>query len=238
MTRGLGIELAGGQPVGHTGRGRCRALKLHRQPARAVHPRLGPDAAKPLRQGRNPAAVLDDVLLCDPADRDLTAGRDPECVSEDPLGFEDALGVVAQRTVAKVAVVFLGLVEPAALMDGEVVAYLPSPFALTTHSVVVGVCHLASPPWSARPPGRPMPESRLRSCSTWLGCRESRPGQRSRAYSQPPSPRGRAPSSRCRCDRVSGWPGPCRSSDGMAASMRNCWRVSVHTRLLWRALDW
>jgi hypothetical protein len=86
------------------------------------------------------------VLLCDPADRDLTAGRDPERVSEHPLGFEDALGVVAQRTVAKVAVVFLGLVEPAALMDGEVVAYLPSPFALTTHSVVVGVCHLASPP--------------------------------------------------------------------------------------------
>jgi hypothetical protein len=47
------------------------------------------------------------VLLADPADGDLSSGRDGDGVAEDPLGFEDALRMVAQRAVAKVAVVFL-----------------------------------------------------------------------------------------------------------------------------------
>jgi hypothetical protein len=47
------------------------------------------------------------VLLADPADRDLASRRIGDGVAEDPLGFEDALGVMSKRAVAEVAVVFL-----------------------------------------------------------------------------------------------------------------------------------
>jgi hypothetical protein len=47
------------------------------------------------------------MLLSDPADRYRSSRCDRHGVAKDPLGFEDALGVVAQRAVAEVAVMFL-----------------------------------------------------------------------------------------------------------------------------------
>jgi hypothetical protein len=47
------------------------------------------------------------VLLADPADGDLSSCRNGDRVAEDPLGFEDALRVMAKGAVAEVAVVFL-----------------------------------------------------------------------------------------------------------------------------------
>ncbi len=65
-------------------------------------------------------------------------------MAEYPLGFEDALGVVAKSTVAEVAMVFLRLVEPG--VDPDVVLDLTAPFALGAESVVVGVSDGYSPP--------------------------------------------------------------------------------------------
>jgi len=84
------------------------------------------------------------MLLGDPPDRNLTASGDADRVAEHPLGFEDPLGMVAQRPVAEITVVFLGLVEPG--VQADVVVDLATPFALGAQGMVVGVSDGYSPP--------------------------------------------------------------------------------------------
>jgi len=97
------------------------------------------------------------VLLADPAHGDSSSRGGRDRVSEYSLGFEDALRVVAERAVAKVAVVFLRLVEPG--VDRDVVVNLAAPFSLRADCVVVGVCDGYCPPFvvlsAAVWPGRP-----------------------------------------------------------------------------------
>ena len=88
----------------------------------APHPRLRPDAAHPVGEARDEAEVLNDVLLADKSDWNLSARRYRQRHAEEALGHEDALGVVSQRPVPDVRGDALGLVEKA--VEGDVVVRL------------------------------------------------------------------------------------------------------------------
>jgi hypothetical protein len=68
----------------------------------AAHPWLWADALHPVREGRDEAEILDDMLLADTARGDDAAGRLGDGRAEDGLGQEDAFGEVAERAVPKI----------------------------------------------------------------------------------------------------------------------------------------
>ena len=66
------------------------------------HPGLGLDPSEPVGEARDAAlTVFADMLLADPADGNLTPRLVGERKPENPFGFEDALRVMAQRTVGE-----------------------------------------------------------------------------------------------------------------------------------------
>src|SRR3546814_6152191 len=86
---------------------------------RAAHPGLRANAAHPVGETRHEAEILDDVLFADQPHRDNATGSDGDGRTEEAFEHEDALGMVAKRTMAKVGGDRLGLVEP--LVEREVV---------------------------------------------------------------------------------------------------------------------
>ena len=71
-------------------------------PRRPAHPGLGPDGLHPIGKARDEAEVLLDMLLADPSRRNDAPGRECEAGTENRLGHEDALGMVAQRPVPEI----------------------------------------------------------------------------------------------------------------------------------------
>src|SRR3546814_1645774 len=79
---------------------------------RAAHPGLRANAAHPVGETRHEAEILDDVLFADQPHRDNATGSDGDGRTEEAFEHEDAPGMVAKRTMAKVGGDRLGLVEP------------------------------------------------------------------------------------------------------------------------------
>src|SRR3546814_5095729 len=68
---------------------------------RAAHPGLRANAAHPVGETRHEAEILDDVLFADQPHRDNATGSDGDGRTEEAFEHEDALGMVAKRTMAK-----------------------------------------------------------------------------------------------------------------------------------------
>src|SRR3546814_17129067 len=97
---------------------------------RAAHPGLRANAAHPVGETRHEAEILDDVLFADQPHRDNATGSDGDGRTEEAFEHEDALGMVAKRTMAKVGGDRLGLVEP--LVEREVFLRDPAPIGRTS----------------------------------------------------------------------------------------------------------
>lgn len=86
-------------------------IDLCLDPFGPTHPRLGPIGLHPIGEARDEAEVLLNMLLAVPASRDDAPGRQHEGRAENRLGHEDALRMVAQRSVPKVGCDLLALVN-------------------------------------------------------------------------------------------------------------------------------
>lgn len=95
------------------------------------------------RARRDASEVLTDVLLSEPAHRDLPPGADRDRRAEDLLGQEDALGVVTQGAVAYVGGDRLCRVEP--VVDRLVVLRFAAPLLGGADGMVVWVGHQLHP---------------------------------------------------------------------------------------------
>lgn len=80
-------------------------------PRGPTHPGLWPDGLHPVGEARDEAEVLLDMLLAHPPGRNDAPGRECEGGTEDRLGHEDPLGVVAQGPVPEVGRDLLALVD-------------------------------------------------------------------------------------------------------------------------------
>jgi len=76
------------------------------------HPWLKADLAEPVRGCGNTAEILENVLLADKADRDLTTVAVDDAGAEDLFTEEDPFGMVPQGSVTHVRKKRLGLVKP------------------------------------------------------------------------------------------------------------------------------
>jgi hypothetical protein len=70
--------------------------------AETTHPRLGPNAAHPVRERGDAAEVLDDVLLGDQAHRNGAAYRVGDRRAKQRLGRKAPLGVVPQSAMPEI----------------------------------------------------------------------------------------------------------------------------------------
>src|SRR5947209_19851046 len=136
---------------GLRGDGGVLLLLRQGQPARLAHPGPGPDLPEPVGQGGDPAQVLLDVLLPDPADGDDLAVGVGQGRPEHLLGPEDALGVVPQGAVPEVGPERLGGVEE--LVDPEVVLGPAAPALGAAEAVVPGMSDMSPLYPCAGPPG-------------------------------------------------------------------------------------
>ena len=102
-------------------------------PRRPAHPRFGPDGLHPVSETRDETEIFLHMLLTDPAGRDDAPGRECEGGTENRLGHEDALGMVAQRPVPKVRSNLLALVDYVDSMP--TVAFCPM-LTVTTHKTI------------------------------------------------------------------------------------------------------
>lgn len=80
-------------------------------PLGPAHPGLGPDGLHPVGETRDETEIFLHMLLTDPAGRDDAPGRECKGGTENRLGHEDTLGMVAQRPVPKVGRDLLALVD-------------------------------------------------------------------------------------------------------------------------------
>jgi hypothetical protein len=110
---------------------------------RAAHPRFGADAAHPIREARDETQILDDMLLADQPDWNLSSGRDCERCAEKTFGHKDALGVVPERPVPEVRCDQLALVKPA--VEGQIVLCHAAKATGGGEGVMPGMGHVPLP---------------------------------------------------------------------------------------------
>src|SRR3546814_14705770 len=106
---------------------------------RAAHPGLRANAAHPVGETRHEAEILADVLFADQPHRDNATGSDGDGRTEEAFEHEDAIGLVAKRTMAKVDGDRLGLVDP--LLEQEAVLRDPAPFTHRRAGVTMAMSH-------------------------------------------------------------------------------------------------
>ena len=110
---------------------------------RAAHPWLWADTFHPIGKRRDEAEILDDMLLADPARRDDPAGRQGDGRTEDGLGQEDALGMVAERAVPEIRDDRFAGVEPA--MERQLIVDRSTPFPHRGQRMMIRMCHRSLP---------------------------------------------------------------------------------------------
>jgi hypothetical protein len=79
-----------------------RACFIGKSDSDPTHPRLGPDAAHPVREGRDAPKVFEDVLLGDQAHGHLAPRGVRDRRAEQGFRSETPLGVVAEGAVPEV----------------------------------------------------------------------------------------------------------------------------------------
>ena len=111
------------------------------------HPWLKADLAEPVRGCGNTAEILENVLLADKADRDLTTVVVDDAGAEDLFTEEDPFGMVPQGSVTHVRKKRLGLVKPVVnrLVIGGDAPVLTSRRASVKQGMGHGVANVRNP---------------------------------------------------------------------------------------------